>query len=346
MPTYPPGFSTAIVTVGEVVDFFGSEPATLTVEVTPFLGERATHIVHNETGVAMAATTRVFDSDTGTVSFSLPHTDMPGWVDESGRTVSRWKYVIRVTAKPLDPRVSPISWKKEISPVIGQNLIDLELVPSTVTAEQFTLPPAPVTTVNGQTGAVTIPPAPVSSVNGLTGAVVLPNYEIRGIGMPNGAVTAPPGTYYTDTAGTNGALRWLKKSGNGNTGWVIAIGDTGWREIGSLLTASITGKLAIRRVNNIVQVNYNDIRNPGATNHINVFAWPSGFEPVSLNSAGMNMRESIVADITGANVRILSTHLGYSRILTMDQNVLYGGYSTVTTHAHIWPTVLPGNPVI
>jgi hypothetical protein len=32
---------------------------------------------------------------------------------------------------------------------------------------------APVTSVNGQTGAVVIPPAPVVSVNGKTGAVVL-----------------------------------------------------------------------------------------------------------------------------------------------------------------------------
>ena len=56
-------------------------------------------------------------------------------------------------------------------------------------------------------------------------------FELRGTGMPNGIVTADPGTYYTDTAGTNGAWRWLKTSGTGNTGWTVIHGDTGWRNV-------------------------------------------------------------------------------------------------------------------
>ncbi|WP_404291527.1 hypothetical protein [Glutamicibacter arilaitensis] len=54
-------------------------------------------------------------------------------------------------------------------------------------------------------------------------------FELRGVGSPLGVVTAPPGTYYTDTAGTAGAWRWLKKSGTGNTGWEVIEGDTGVR---------------------------------------------------------------------------------------------------------------------
>ena len=34
-------------------------------------------------------------------------------------------------------------------------------------------------------------------------------YEIRGTGMPEGNVKASVGTYYTDTAATNGAIRWI-----------------------------------------------------------------------------------------------------------------------------------------
>ena len=56
-------------------------------------------------------------------------------------------------------------------------------------------------------------------------------YELRGTGFPEGKVTANPGTYYTDTDVTNGAWRWFKKTGTGNTGWVVQDGDTGWREI-------------------------------------------------------------------------------------------------------------------
>nr|DAT47923.1 MAG TPA: hypothetical protein [Caudoviricetes sp.] len=57
------------------------------------------------------------------------------------------------------------------------------------------------------------------------------NWEIHGRGMPNGTVTAPVGTTYVDEAVTNGALKWIKKSATGNTGWEVLIGDTGWRTL-------------------------------------------------------------------------------------------------------------------
>ncbi|WP_336647511.1 hypothetical protein [Microbacterium sp. MMO-10] len=66
-------------------------------------------------------------------------------------------------------------------------------------------------------------------------------YEMRGTGFPEGAVTANPGTYYTDTAGTNGAWRWLKVSGTGNTGWKVLFGDTGWRDVSSLCDPTVLG---------------------------------------------------------------------------------------------------------
>ena len=56
-------------------------------------------------------------------------------------------------------------------------------------------------------------------------------WEIHGRGMPNGTVTAPVGTTYVDEAVTNGALKWIKKTGTGNTGWEVLIGDTGWRTL-------------------------------------------------------------------------------------------------------------------
>ena len=56
-------------------------------------------------------------------------------------------------------------------------------------------------------------------------------WEIHGRGMPNGVVTAPVGTTYVDEAVTNGALKWIKKTGTGNTGWEVLIGDTGWKTL-------------------------------------------------------------------------------------------------------------------
>ncbi len=66
--------------------------------------------------------------------------------------------------------------------------------------------------------------------------------------MPNGKVVAPVGTTYVDTAVTNGALKWIKRSGNNNQGWEVLTGDTGWRTlpIVSKLGASY---LKVRRKN-------------------------------------------------------------------------------------------------
>lgn len=76
-------------------------------------------------------------------------------------------------------------------------------------------------------------------------------YEIHGTGMPNGQIEAPIGTTYVDMAVTNGALKWIKQSGNGNTGWKVLIGDTGWRTLNSVSRAG-NSFIKIRRVNNLV----------------------------------------------------------------------------------------------
>ena len=95
------------------------------------------------------------------------------------------------------------------------------------------------------------------------GSIILPantsgqanEYEIHGTGMPNGRVTAPVGTTYVDTAVTNEALKWIKRSGNGSQGWEVLTGDTGWR------TLPIVSKLGnsyvkIRRKNDIVMYQF------------------------------------------------------------------------------------------
>lgn len=94
-------------------------------------------------------------------------------------------------------------------------------------------------------GNVTLP----TSTSGNTGQAN--EYEIHGTGMPNGKVTAPVGTTYVDTAVTNGALKWIKRTGNNNQGWEVLTGDTGWR------TLNIKSKLGnsflkVRRRNDLV----------------------------------------------------------------------------------------------
>ena len=81
------------------------------------------------------------------------------------------------------------------------------------------------------------------------------NWEIHGRGMPNGVVTAPVGTTYVDEAVTNGALKWIKKSGTGTTGWEVLIGDTGWKILPSVSKLG-NSFVKVRRVNNVVSYQF------------------------------------------------------------------------------------------
>ena len=98
-------------------------------------------------------------------------------------------------------------------------------------------------------GSVTLPSQPA------TNAPQANEYEIHGTGMPNGKVTAPVGTTYVDTAATNGALKWIKRTGTDNQGWEVLTGDTGWRTltIASKLGASY---LKVRRKNDTVMYQF------------------------------------------------------------------------------------------
>ena len=80
-------------------------------------------------------------------------------------------------------------------------------------------------------------------------------WEIHGRGMPNGVVTAPVGTTYVDEVVTNGALKWIKKSGTGNVGWDVLIGDTGWKTLPSVSKLG-NSFVKVRRVNNVISYQF------------------------------------------------------------------------------------------
>lgn len=104
-------------------------------------------------------------------------------------------------------------------------------------------------------GSVTLPSQAATN----TPAGQANEYEIHGTGMPNGNVTAPVGTTYVDTAATNGALKWIKRTGNNNQGWEVLTGDTGWR------TLTIDSKLGnsylkVRRKNDAVMYQFGGLK--------------------------------------------------------------------------------------
>lgn len=113
-------------------------------------------------------------------------------------------------------------------------------------------------TLNGNTlilsdggGSITLPE---TSQNSSTSSS-----ELIGEGMPNGKVNGTIGQTYVDTKKTNGALKWIKRTSSGNTGWAVLDGDTGWKTLNS------TSKLGnsyvkARRINDIVQLQFGGLQ--------------------------------------------------------------------------------------
>lgn len=112
-------------------------------------------------------------------------------------------------------------------------------------------------TLNGNTlilsdggGAVTLPETKNASTS---------SSELTGAGMPNGKVEGKLGQTYVDTAKTNGALKWIKRTPSGNTGWAVLDGDTGWKTLNSTSKLGASYVKA-RRINDIVQLQFGGLQ--------------------------------------------------------------------------------------
>lgn len=64
---------------------------------------------------------------------------------------------------------------------------------------------------------------------------------LKGTGFPNGVISAPVGSTYIDTNATNGAIKWVKATGSGNTGWVPTASLQDWNYFSSSVTKSASG---------------------------------------------------------------------------------------------------------
>lgn len=104
-------------------------------------------------------------------------------------------------------------------------------------------------------GTVTLP---ASSQNG-PATPTTSSSELIGEGMPNGKVDGTLGQTYVDTKKTNGALKWIKRTPSGNTGWTVLDGDTGWKTLNSTSKLGASYVKA-RRINDIVQLQFGGLQ--------------------------------------------------------------------------------------
>ena len=95
---------------------------------------------------------------------------------------------------------------------------------------------------------------PASSQNASTSSS-----ELTGTGMPNGKVEGTLGQTYVDTAKTNGALKWIKRTASGNQGWAVLDGDTGWKNV-NILSKLGNSYLRIRRINDTVYYQFGGLQ--------------------------------------------------------------------------------------
>jgi hypothetical protein len=107
-----------------------------------------------------------------------------------------------------------------------------------------------IVTLSDGGGSIILPANAASNTGGQVN-----QYEIHGQGMPNGKVVAPVGTTYVDTAVTNGALKWIKRSGTNNQGWEVLTGDTGWRAL-NIQSKLGNSFLKVRRKNDTVMYQF------------------------------------------------------------------------------------------
>lgn len=201
---------------------------------------------------------------------------------------------------------------------------------------------------------------PIAADQGATKGYVDSRTPIYGTGFPNGVVSAGVGSIYIDTAVTNGASSWIKKSGTGNTGWQVLEGDTGWRNISSLYTgpALTDGSLQIRRINNTVYLCLGNGQYGGIkfTNAITGVIGSYTTLVAKLNSVadGFSSNESGYADLYTSDTNLVArlyfastydtTVIRIVKLITPDIPALTllrcGTIIKGTTQA--WPTTLPG----
>jgi hypothetical protein len=188
-------------------------------------------------------------------------------------------------------------------------------------------------------------------------------FELRGEGFPgtgsNATATnaAAVGTYYTDTLGTNGAWRWLKVSaGTGTARWTVVFGDTGWRNVTSLVTPESlgpanTGTLAVRRTEAGVALRFIDLLlAPGdGLLLLTVPTILTGFRPVTYFTTEISRSNTLVL----ANAVVMNSgqiiwlgerYTGAPSTTTNRPTVGIQGDTPLFSTADPWPSTLPGTP--
>ena len=168
---------------------------------------------------------------------------------------------------------------------------------------------------------------------------------LTGTGFPNGVVSAPVGSTYIDTNATNGAIEWKKATGTGNTGWVVSVGDTGWRDISADLSSgwSGTAALLVRRIGSSVEIRFVGLSDATATSPRVLGGINMGFRPET-TAVFSTIGITTAAYPTSVARTFIDIYGDIYANTTRPSASTFSGSLTFNT-SRSWPTTLPGTAV-
>lgn len=207
---------------------------------------------------------------------------------------------------------------------------------------QSLVPPIANLAVSDAVSAADVPGKVAAAIAAQAGKVV------QGSGMPGGVVTATPGTLYVDTAATSGASVWRKATGTDANGWVCVHGDTGWRNIATLLDAADwaapTGNASIRlrRIGNVVYLTARLIPARTLTPGVKLITAPAGFGAANGIPGQVPATAGTVTAPTLAFVRAFPTTTDLLDYWTASGTAETVSIALSWPTAAAWPTPLPG----
>ena len=161
----------------------------------------------------------------------------------------------------------------------------------------------------------------------------------EGTGRPEGNFAAPIGSRYIDKTAAQGAVEWVKRSGEGSIGWLCIAGDTGIRNIASLIekrTSGVVNQAYVSRIGHVVDMHI-DITMPNNTaSPYILFAALPGFGP-GYNRFGALQDNSEAANTNGTLIDVDGGAYIYNPVAGKRDR-----YSGTWLTWDAWPTTLPG----
>ena len=247
-----------------------------------------------------------------------------------------------VIAQPANPSAELAAWTAAVTTTTAAR-------DETLAARDDALAAANTAT----SAAATATSAATTATNAATTAAI--GGFLSGTGSPQGVLAAPVGSQYRDTAATTGAVIWVKEAGTGTSGWRVSDGDTGWRDVTSLLDPSwaVNTTAPTCKLRRIGADAYFDARlivpagsaliGVGRTIPTVVLITPTGFAGSSFVPVGVaSVTQDAVfgAPLFSSTIAILSLRMTSGRWAEGQAVSLSAQWVTPTP----WPTTLPGTP--